>query len=410
MTIKVSVVSKTFRIHDNPFLDSHYYIIFIDKQEYGPAQMKLVHQVLHLHLKDLAKQHITPLILNNLEPLKKYLSKFKEEPQIFIDHSYPHLKKTFKKAIFVPTWTLLDWTPHVKMIQDWFLPEGLRNHHNFKVFTHANRRTSYQSSNTQTKTPQPKINLKNTFVVIPEEKMCLPLPKNNLDSWILQQLHQTTFIKNTDWFKPNTCPDTSILDEYQHSDGNIRTSKLSPFFSLGVLSPLVAYNFWNGENRMGSGRDQLLFREMFHACGQMPEYWTHSFGQAYPWKKLTKKTWTNYIHGKTGRADVDWAMKQLSREGWLHHLARHLVADYLTRGTLQIHWKHGMNWFKETLLDHDDAVNRGNWMGLSGTAFSTKQRSFFHYNPDHFITKKSQKLKCHLNKNTNKSKKNKSSQ
>lgn len=392
MTLKISIISKTFRIHDNPFLDCDLYIIYVDKKDYGPTQMTLLHQLLFLHLKDLKRLHVEPILLNKLDPLKKFLLSLKQDYQIYVDHSYPHLKFPFRETIFVPTWTLLDWTPHVSMLQDWFLPEGLKNHKNFKVFTHSNLRDEYQSSNSQKKKT---LGLKSNFQIIINKKSSLPLPKDNLDTWILQQLHQTTFMKNPKWFKPNTCPDTSISDAQPVPNGNIRTSKLSPFFALGVLSPLVAYNFWNGEDRMGSGRDQLLFREMFHACGQMPEYWTDSFGQNYNWKKLDKTTWKNYIQGKTGRADVDWAMKQLAQEGWLHHLARHLVADYLTRGTLEIHWKHGMNWFKKTLLDHDDAVNRGNWMGLSGTAFSTKQRSFFHYNPDHFITKKSQKLKCH---------------
>lgn len=392
MTLKISIISKTFRIHDNPFLDSDLYIIYVHKKDYGPAQMNLLHQLLHLHLKDLQRLQVDPVLLDKLDPLKKSLSTLKQDYQIYFDHTYPHLKFPFKKAIFMPTWTLLDWTPHVSMLQEWFLPEGLKNHKNFKVFTHSNLRDEYQSSHSQTKKP---LGLKSNFQIIRSKKPSLPLPKDNLDSWILQQLHQTTFMNNPKWFKPNTCPGTSILDTLEDPNQNIRTSKLSPFFAVGVLSPLVAYNFWNGQDRMGSGRDQLLFREMFHACGQMPEYWTDTFGQNYPWKKLDKTTWKNYTQGQTGRPDVDWAMKQLSQEGWLHHLARHLVADYLTRGTLEIHWKHGMNWFKKTLLDHDDAVNRGNWMGLSGTAFSTKQRSFFHYNPDHFITKKSQKLKCH---------------
>jgi hypothetical protein len=35
---------------------------------------------------------------------------------------------------------------------------------------------------------------------------------------------------------------------------------------------------------MGAGRVPVLFREMFHACAQMPEYWNDNFGQKYDWK------------------------------------------------------------------------------------------------------------------------------
>jgi cryptochrome len=86
-------------------------------------------------------------------------------------------------------------------------------------------------------------------------------------------------------------------------------------------------------------------------------------------------------------------MRLLKKEGWIHHLARHMVADYLTRGNLEIHWKYGMEWFKITLVDHDDCVNRGNWMWLSGNAFSTKQRSFYHYRPDKYLENRNKKLK-----------------
>ena len=46
----------------------------------------------------------------------------------------------------------------------------------------------------------------------------------------------------------------------------------------------------------------------------------------------------------------------------------------------------GERWFAWHLLDHDAAVNRGNWMWLAGVAFSFKQRSsIYHYSPDHSL-------------------------
>jgi hypothetical protein len=38
--------------------------------------------------------------------------------------------------------------------------------------------------------------------------------------------------------------------------------------------------------------------------------------------------------GRTGYPWIDAAMTQLRTEGWLHHLARHAVACFLTRGDL----------------------------------------------------------------------------
>ena len=39
---------------------------------------------------------------------------------------------------------------------------------------------------------------------------------------------------------------------------------------------------------------------------------------------------------------IDAIMKQLREEGWIHHLARHSVACFLTRGHLWISWEEGM--------------------------------------------------------------------
>lgn len=46
--------------------------------------------------------------------------------------------------------------------------------------------------------------------------------------------------------------------------------------------------------------------------------------------------------GRTGYPFIDAVMTQLRQEGWIHHLARHSVACFLTRGDLWINWEEGM--------------------------------------------------------------------
>lgn len=56
----------------------------------------------------------------------------------------------------------------------------------------------------------------------------------------------------------------------------------------------------------------------------------------------------NFYQGMTGFPWIDAIMKQLRKEGWIHHLARHSVACFLTRGDLWLSWEEGMkvrNWF-----------------------------------------------------------------
>lgn len=139
---------------------------------------------------------------------------------------------------------------------------------------------------------------------------------------------------------------------------------------------------------------QLLFRDMYFAA-QAALGW--NFGQTYnnprcrfvPWhlpskvdlstglitgeyeiddesKELEFQRWAK---GQTGFPWIDAIMRQLRREGWIHHLARHSVACFLTRGGCYISWERGAEVFEELLIDHEAACNIGNWQWLSCTAF-----------------------------------------
>ncbi|KAK5130616.1 hypothetical protein LTR08_001875 [Meristemomyces frigidus] len=139
---------------------------------------------------------------------------------------------------------------------------------------------------------------------------------------------------------------------------------------------------------------QLLFRDMYFAA-QAALGW--SFGQTYnnsairfiPWHLPSKvdvntklitgeyeidderkeKEFQRWASGKTGFPWIDAIMRQLRHEGWIHHLARHAVACFLTRGGCYISWERGAEVFEELLVDHEAACNIGNWQWLSCTAF-----------------------------------------
>ena len=75
-------------------------------------------------------------------------------------------------------------------------------------------------------------------------------------------------------------------------------------------------------------------------------------------------------------------MTQLKREGWIHPLARHSVACFLTRGDLWLSWEEGMKIFDELLLDADWSTNAGMWMWLSCSSFF--HQFFYTYDPVNF--------------------------
>ncbi|CAH0407907.1 unnamed protein product [Chilo suppressalis] len=172
--------------------------------------------------------------------------------------------------------------------------------------------------------------------------------------------------------KPNTSPN-SIEPS---------TTVLSPYLSHGCLSSKLFYHRLKGvENGVAHSQPpvsllgQLMWREFYYTAGAGTENFDKMVGNAVctqiPWGKNDKylKAWSE---GMTGYPFVDAIMRQLKQEGWIHHLARHMVACFLTRGDLWISWEEGARVFEDYLLDYDWSLNAGNWMWLSASAFFYK--------------------------------------
>jgi cryptochrome len=117
---------------------------------------------------------------------------------------------------------------------------------------------------------------------------------------------------------------------------------------------------------------QLYWREFFYMLGAVTPYYDRMIGnpicRQIPWEENPEMlaAWTE---GRTGFPWIDAAMAQLRQEGWLHHLARHSVACFLTRGDLWISWEAGQAVFEQLLVDADWSINASNWMWLSASAF-----------------------------------------
>ncbi len=71
-------------------------------------------------------------------------------------------------------------------------------------------------------------------------------------------------------------------------------------------------------------------------------------------------------HGKTGYPIVDAGMRELWQTGYMHNRVRMITASFLTKHCLS-HWRHGMAWFWDTLLDADIANNTASWQWVSGS-------------------------------------------
>ncbi|XP_042699538.1 cryptochrome-1 isoform X3 [Chrysemys picta bellii] len=123
---------------------------------------------------------------------------------------------------------------------------------------------------------------------------------------------------------------------------------------------------------------QLLWREFFYTAATNNPRFDKMEGNPIcvqiPWDR-NPEALAKWAEGRTGFPWIDAIMTQLRQEGWIHHLARHAVACFLTRGDLWISWEEGMKVFEELLLDADWSVNAGSWMWLSCSSFF---QQFFH--------------------------------
>ncbi|KAM4619422.1 cryptochrome-2 [Polymixia lowei] len=161
---------------------------------------------------------------------------------------------------------------------------------------------------------------------------------------------------------------------------------LSPYLRFGCLSCRVFYYnlrelYMKLRKRCSpplSLFGQLLWREFFYTAATNNPNFDHMEGNPIcvqiPWDQ-NPEALAKWAEGRTGFPWIDAIMTQLRQEGWIHHLARHAVACFLTRGDLWISWESGMKVFEELLLDADWSVNAGSWMWLSCSAFF---QQFFH--------------------------------
>lgn len=181
------------------------------------------------------------------------------------------------------------------------------------------------------------------------------------------------------------------------------TTLLSPFLHFGALS--VREFYWRVRevvDAYGKGASsppesligQLLFRDMYFAAqAALGDVFMQTAKNPYcrfiPWHLPSKRdpktglvtgeyhvdsqeadVWLKrWRAGVTGFPWIDALMRQLKQEGWIHHLGRHAVACFLTRGGCYVDWERGCEVFEEWLIDHEPACNAGNWQWLSCAAF-----------------------------------------
>ncbi len=155
------------------------------------------------------------------------------------------------------------------------------------------------------------------------------------------------------------------------------TSRLSPYLGLGAIGPRQVWHAVQARAAVDPGQGsaaeaylrELGWREYaYHLLYHWPDLpernWRDGF-ESFPWQDdaIALRAWQR---GRTGYPIVDAGMRQLWQMGWMHNRVRMIAASFLIKDLL-IHWRSGEDWFWDTLVDADLAVNAASWQWVAGT-------------------------------------------
>ncbi|MEP5938848.1 MAG: deoxyribodipyrimidine photo-lyase [Erythrobacter sp.] len=155
------------------------------------------------------------------------------------------------------------------------------------------------------------------------------------------------------------------------------SSRVSAHLHFGEISPVQIWHALKERRSYGWKifEKELIWRDYAqNVICQFPDYGTKSYREGFAamqWRDPENdaaaardlKAWQT---GQTGYPIVDAGMRQLWQTGWMHNRVRMIAASFLIKHLL-IDWRHGEQWFWDTLVDADLASNATNWQWVAGT-------------------------------------------
>ncbi|MEM9422135.1 MAG: deoxyribodipyrimidine photo-lyase [Pseudomonadota bacterium] len=175
------------------------------------------------------------------------------------------------------------------------------------------------------------------------------------------------------WLKTD---DAKAYGELRNRPDKEGTSRLSPHLHFGEISIV---NLWHEmREAMAAGTfpqkdgkvylSELVWREFSHQL----TFHQPNMEERPLMEKFIHFQWDNnpellkaWQRGQTGYPIVDAGMRQLWQTGWMHNRVRMIVGSFLVKDLL-IHWREGLDWFWDTLLDADPANNTASWQWIAG--------------------------------------------
>jgi len=182
---------------------------------------------------------------------------------------------------------------------------------------------------------------------------------------------------------------TTSLVDYERAHGRAdvdpsSVSRLSPYVRFGQISPRRMYHDL-ATRPLGKdgvpGRElsktfwrRLYRRELAHwQLRHFPNLLGRSIRAHYdgrPWREGDEadEAFHRWCRGETGFPAVDAGMRRLCATGWMHQTERMIAATFLV-DYARVHWSRGANWFNDTLVDADVAINSMMWQNAGKSGF-----------------------------------------
>lgn len=169
-----------------------------------------------------------------------------------------------------------------------------------------------------------------------------------------------------------------IIDYQDQRDrpGVAGTSQLSEHLALGEISPRQCWHAgWRAMHDGAAGAEtflkELIWREFsYHLAHHTPHLLTGNWKpdwDSFPWQLDPDHPHVRaWKMGRTGIPFVDAAMREMYVTGRMHNRGRMIVASYLTKHLLT-HWRIGLDWFEDCLIDWDPAANAMGWQWAAGS-------------------------------------------
>ncbi|MBE7178959.1 MAG: DASH family cryptochrome, partial [Mucilaginibacter polytrichastri] len=165
------------------------------------------------------------------------------------------------------------------------------------------------------------------------------------------------------------------------------STKLSPWLSLGCLSPRFVYSEIKRYEKERVANDstywlefELLWRDYFRFMFKKHGNQFFHEGGFHDHKPETgdnqKTFFEAWKNGQTGIPFIDANMLELKETGFMSNRGRQNVASFLVKD-LKVNWTWGASWFEEKLIDYNPASNWGNWAYVAGVGNDPRENRHF---------------------------------